>query len=503
MRHFPGLLALPTSLITFLALVPSASTQPWPYNLPPHEKYFPEHEQHMKRNLEIEQKLAVDALAGVRKMSSDEGEKFYMEYWQFGASTPGDLSVQEGIDVVADGRRASSIPMGNTSVSGLLLAPIAPHTDKELLPSWLLPRMFGRRTSNGGCCIPGYTCQGVGCVYAGTATTVTTLPAVTVTTGASSAPAPIPSSTTTTVVVSAASVPTSLSVQTITTTVVVTPSASVGATTVTQVIIITPSISSLSATTTTISTTTIASTTGPLSCSPGFQTCAASLGGGCCPTGRACGSASCPALPTTTTTTTTSASAVAPVRPTSGSDTGTTSSAAAATATTSTVTYSGCPTGFYMCSAYYLGGCCRVGRDCDTTSCPSSASTAVVTGTGLTIVAPVGASSASADTSGAAGVITYTSTTTAAGAAATTTAAASQGRCANGWFSCASSAGGGCCPSGFVCGASCSTTVSGQGNVGKEAPSLAAARASVRGGWALAWAAVVAALGSGAGMLVL
>ncbi|KAF3011970.1 hypothetical protein E8E15_002942 [Penicillium rubens] len=46
-----------------------------------------------------------------------------------------------------------------------------------------------------------------------------------------------------------------------------------------------------------------------------------------------------------------------------------------------------CPTGFYACSAVYHGGCCRTGRDCDTTSCPTISSTTVVSD-GVTIVAP-------------------------------------------------------------------------------------------------------------------
>ncbi|KAJ5436886.1 Mitochondrial carrier protein [Penicillium cf. griseofulvum] len=47
-----------------------------------------------------------------------------------------------------------------------------------------------------------------------------------------------------------------------------------------------------------------------------------------------------------------------------------------------------CPTGFYACSAVYHGGCCRTGRDCDTTSCPITPSTTIISN-GVTIVAPV------------------------------------------------------------------------------------------------------------------
>ncbi|KGO38610.1 Mitochondrial substrate/solute carrier [Penicillium expansum] len=85
-----------------------------------------------------------------------------------------------------------------------------------------------------------------------------------------------------------------------------------------------------------------------------------------------------------------------------------------------------CPTGFYACSAVYQGGCCRTGRDCDKTSCPTASSTTMISD-GVTIVAPV----------------------------ATTTQRSGGNRCAQGWFHCADTVGGGCCPMGFACGASC------------------------------------------------
>jgi Predicted solute binding protein len=85
-----------------------------------------------------------------------------------------------------------------------------------------------------------------------------------------------------------------------------------------------------------------------------------------------------------------------------------------------------CPTGFYACSAVYQGGCCRTGRVCDTTSCPTTSSTTIISD-GVTIEAPV----------------------------ATTTQHSGGNRCAQGWFHCADTVGGGCCPTGFACGASC------------------------------------------------
>lgn len=87
-----------------------------------------------------------------------------------------------------------------------------------------------------------------------------------------------------------------------------------------------------------------------------------------------------------------------------------------------------CPTGFYACSAVYHGGCCQTGRDCHTTSCPTTSSTTLTTN-GETIIVPV-----------------------------TTGVSHNTGKCAKGWFSCADTAGGGCCPSGFACGTSCTAT---------------------------------------------
>jgi Predicted solute binding protein len=97
-----------------------------------------------------------------------------------------------------------------------------------------------------------------------------------------------------------------------------------------------------------------------------------------------------------------------------------------------------CPTGFYACSAVYHGGCCQTGRDCDTTSCPTTSSTTFVSN-GVTIVEPVATGSSSRPT----------------------------GKCAKGWFSCADTVGGGCCPSGYACGQSCTATAA-HSTVAKE-----------------------------------
>lgn len=142
------------------------------------------------------------------------------------------------------------------------------------------------------------------------------------------------------------------------------------------------------------------------------------------------------------------------MRPTSGS-----------TASAATGTY--CPTGFYACLAVYGGGCCQTGRDCQTTNCPSTAYTTIVSG-GVTIAVPASDVSAAA-----------------------TTGTTTTGTCAGGWALCPTDADAGpvagCCPSGYSCGtASCFlATASATASVAKELPGSGAVR---RGnvGWSMA-----------------
>ena len=274
----------------------------------------------------------------------------------------------------------------------------------------------------GGCCIAGYTCLDVGCVYTGTATVVIT---------------PVPASTTTltlTTVITPSV--TSASPITVTSTTVLVP---VPTTTSTSSSIYTTTTTSTSIFISTSSEYTTTSTThttinNEITCSSGYKSCPASLGGGCCPTDRACASgAYCPALSSTNTPN-------APYRPTTD-----TTATTAASSISTTIAGAGCPTGFYACSAYYQGGCCQVGRDCSKTNCPTTASTTLVSGNGITIAAPTGNGISTAILSGV---------------------------CATGWQSCAATDGGGCCPAGYACGTSCTATASGGGGsvTAKEAP---------------------------------
>lgn len=141
-----------------------------------------------------------------------------------------------------------------------------------------------------------------------------------------------------------------------------------------------------------------------------------------------------------TSTTTNTGYLTPPARPTSLSTQGHTTSYADI-----------CPTGFYACSAVYHGGCCQTGRNCDTTSCPTTSST-TFTSDGETIVVPVTSKAFNGPHSA--------------------------GKCAQGWFSCADTAGGGCCPFGFACGTSCTATAA-QTTVGKGQPSSDGSRLRV------------------------
>lgn len=460
------LAALPSSLIALItnSILPVSSQDlNWPYNLPPDTKYYPEDEFLIKRGLDIQQRLQRGSPTGVRKMSGDPGEKFYLEYWGFDQeedmnnysswtnasftsfdqpvrvqthrSSPRlfrrlsgwhlfqtrDFQCPAGTSACASIDRPNSCcATGSTCQlvqdTGLGDVGCCPNgqTCADSLSTCADEYTSCPNNPGGGCCMPGYACYDVGCIQTSTATILT---------------APRASTTTvtsyTTITPSAPPPPTTTS----TTTSSTSPS---------NTSTLPPQISTV---TRTVTVTSSAPTT--LTCSPGFRSCSASLGGGCCPTDRQCGSANCPASPSST-----SATPEPPVRPTSLT---TTVETTTATPTSASTPVSGCPTGFYACSAYYQGGCCQIGRDCASTSCPTSASTTLVSGSTLTIVAPTG------------------SGITAPGTVLT-------GSCAHGWATCAPSLGGGCCPSGYACGSvSCNAgpEVTGGEGVGKMAPSTA------------------------------
>ncbi|KAI0585680.1 hypothetical protein Alg130_04621 [Pyrenophora tritici-repentis] len=418
--YLPHLLSLPPAIIALCAASVAADTQ-WPHNVPRHLKYFPEDEVHAKRSLSIKERLEHEKPIGVKKMSTDEGEMFMLDNWIFASDTQHSdvytnvtsqafsplrplarndwLARMHVRDVLLN--RQFKCPEGTNSCSSIGAPDVCCGTNSNCITvtgdsnagdvgccpkgqacaGSVSCEVSKGYTScpdapNGGCCLPGFKCQGIGCVLVGTSTAYVQPPT------SSSAP------TSTAVVV----VPTSPST--------------------------TPEPISTSAYT----------------CSTGWFSCPVSLGGGCCANGRTCATgASCLGGPTST------RAPDAPVRPTSGSATTTD----AASASSGSV----CPTGFYVCSAYYPSGCCRVGRDCQTTGSCALPTETILNTNGVVVVAPTG--------------LGVASVTPAAG-----------GSCPSAWYSCAADRGGNCCPNGYACGEQCTATASGQSSVAtKVAPS--------------------------------
>jgi hypothetical protein len=189
MHRFISLLSLPASLLLLISSTPvhtgtSALGPQWPYNLPPHAKYYPEDEHGVRRDLEIQDRLAYQIPAGIQKMSGDEGEKFLMTYWRFEFQDPGGEGGPRIL--IPETRRpaAGSFDLGveaNGTILHLLLPPFLLHTaddqtsfDNRFLrfPRGIRPSLEKRGfqcpadTSNcqgvnrpNSCCANGETCQ--------------------------------------------------------------------------------------------------------------------------------------------------------------------------------------------------------------------------------------------------------------------------------------------------------------------------------------------------------
>ncbi|OOQ85264.1 putative GPI anchored protein [Penicillium brasilianum] len=365
----------------------------------------------LRRNAEIETRLADEPVHGVRKMSTDEGEKFFLDYWHFGDTAQGGLAERDLAEINATASDDAKNQKGSLRDTGTGISPaqllarsyaFSPSFDPEsrLRGSLLKARDFkcpGGTTActsinlSDRCCSTGDTCVivtdtgsgDVGCCPNGQ-----------------------------------------------------TCSGTIG------------------------------------SCQSGYTTCSTALGGGCCIPGYECVEGGCAYISvvtvtihsTVTVSTVTHTTSQQISHSTSSSTSTRSTSSTSSTKSTSTesltppargtsittTTHSAttridvCPTGFYACSAVYNGGCCQTNRDCDTTSCPTTSST-TFTSDGKTIVIPV--------------------TTASSGSSRTA------GKCPGGWFSCADTAGDDCCPSGYACGASiCTATGSVATTVAKEAP---------------------------------
>ena len=203
MRNLFALLSLPASLLLFLSTDrarTSAIDAQWPYNLPPHVKYYPEDEPLVRRNVEIQRRLGEQKPQGVRKMSEDEGEMFQLDYWQFDLGD--DTSWLGQLDSVTNRRtlpcevKDGLEPAANTSMPLFLQPPFPLHNKQPMTSNFLFRRLLRtpfaelvRRdfqcptnTSNcisvgfpNSCCASGTTCiavpdtgaGGVGCCAPG------------------------------------------------------------------------------------------------------------------------------------------------------------------------------------------------------------------------------------------------------------------------------------------------------------------------------------------------
>ena len=438
--------ALPLSSLHLLAAAQEQSA--WQQHTARGLKYYPPHEANIRGHEEARERLlAGHTPVAVRKMSSsDPGEMFYLDYWGFGG------------EVNAVG---SELPLNTTEKTLPLNAALRLHTnhDRSLVLRGILGAAFqcpsnthscasighpnaccspsetcisvssgvgccpegescGNKvsqcdtsagytscpsSSDGGCCVPGARCDGDGCIFVGTLTVTPTVRTSSTST----------TSSTSVATVTVASVPTVQTVQGYTTTVTVTNTPSGVTTTRTVTIVASSTISA---------------------CPTGLFTCPSSLGGGCCSSGMICGTGrTCIETATAAST----ATPVPPVLPTTVSSVAT---------TTTAIATGGCPGGFYQCSAFYPNNCCRVGRDCGSTTCPPVPTTTVISSGITVVVSGSGASSATL----------------------------AVGSCPTLWTLCPSAQGGNCCPSSYICGtASCTAPVSGEPDTGKRAPSSA------------------------------
>lgn len=219
--HLSALLALPPALLAALV----ASEAQWPHNLPSHEKYFPEDEAHVKRNLDIYERLKRERPVGMRKMSEDPREMFLLDNWIFaeprseGAGRRSQPNVAENRREVGNGTFYAMSPL-RPHMGGNLFNPFSRVAPRAALwrRDFKCPDGTGACTSigapnsccstsdlcinvpdtgfgnvgccpkgqqcagpiscetskgytscpgseNGGCCLPGYSCSGVGCKF--------------------------------------------------------------------------------------------------------------------------------------------------------------------------------------------------------------------------------------------------------------------------------------------------------------------------------------------------
>ena len=209
--HIPTFLSLPPAIILLLCAASSSADAPWPHNLPRHLKYFPEDEVHAKRGLSIQEKLQKERPIGVKKMSGDAGEMFLLDNWIFASDlgkrsdledfNNGTCQAQSPLRPLADEdifsrfhirdvllKRQFKCPDGTSSCSAIGAPDICCGTGSTCINvnsnndagsigccpqgqtcagpvSCDTANGYSAcpNSSNGGCCLPGFRCQGIGC----------------------------------------------------------------------------------------------------------------------------------------------------------------------------------------------------------------------------------------------------------------------------------------------------------------------------------------------------
>lgn len=78
----------------------------------------------LRRNAEIEARLADEPVYGVRKMSTDEGEKFYLDYWHFEGTAQGGLSERDLAEVNTTASDDAKNQDGSTQGPGNGISPV-------------------------------------------------------------------------------------------------------------------------------------------------------------------------------------------------------------------------------------------------------------------------------------------------------------------------------------------------------------------------------------------
>ena len=142
------------SAVPIVALLLSISILPlavahqlrWPYNLSPDVNYSPEDEPLIRRSEVAQERLQKEKVVGVKKMSLDEGEMFFPEYWTFES----DLSTSK--DAGDNLRRRELDPFmtiegqyANTSIEKPLYPVFPLHSDEPVSEFPLFGRLFARQ----------------------------------------------------------------------------------------------------------------------------------------------------------------------------------------------------------------------------------------------------------------------------------------------------------------------------------------------------------------------